>query len=215
MACAYDHAEIRPFAVKNYILDTNVLLHDPNSILSFQEHNVLIPIEVIEEVDRFKRESTERGANARTVSRTLDSLRAQGHLSEGVNLSNGGRLRIIFQNKGGNGNVTIGDNTVDSRIVALALGIQKAHPKTRTILVTKDINLRIKADALGLQAQDYESDRVRIQDLYTGMVDMAVSAKEMLAFRNSGELALNGGKTYFPNEYCTLTEEGNPKRTAL
>ena len=76
MACAHDHAEIRPFAVKNYILDTNVLLHDPNSILSFQEHNVLIPIEVIEEIDRFKRESTERGANARTVSRTLDSLRA-------------------------------------------------------------------------------------------------------------------------------------------
>ena len=108
--------------MKNYILDTNVLLHDPNSILSFQEHDVLIPIEVIEEIDRFKRESTERGANARTVSRTLDSLRAQGHLSEGVNLSNGGRLRIIFQNKGGNGNVTIGDNTVDGRIVALALG---------------------------------------------------------------------------------------------
>src|SRR3989441_9897715 len=164
MACAYDDPQIRPSAVKNYILDTNVLLHDPNSILSFQEHNVLIPIEVIEEIDRFKRESTERGANARTVSRTLDSLRTQGHLSEGVNLSNGGRLRIIFQSKGANGNVTVGDNTVDGRIVALALGIQKAHPKTGTIFITKDINLRIKAHALGVQAEDYEADPVLIQE---------------------------------------------------
>jgi PhoH-like ATPase len=69
--------------VKNYILDTNVLLHDPNSLLNFQEHNVLIPIEVIEEIDRFKREPTELGQNARTVSRALDGLRNQGRLSEG------------------------------------------------------------------------------------------------------------------------------------
>jgi len=201
--------------VKNYILDTNVLLHDPNSIINFQEHNVLIPIEVIEEIDRFKRESTERGTNARTVSRTLDSLRAQGHLSEGVNLSNGGRLRIIFHSKAVNGNVTIGDNTVDSRIVALALGIQKAQPKTRTILITKDINLRIKADALGLQAEDYETDRVLIQDLYTGTFELSVSASEMAEFRREEEFALNGGGPHFPNEYCTLSEEANPKRTAL
>ena len=97
--------------MKNYILDTNVLLHDPNSILNFQEHNLLIPIEVIEEVDRFKRESTERGANARTVSRTLDSLRAKGRLSEGVTLPNGGRLRVIFQDKNQNGDLTSGDQT--------------------------------------------------------------------------------------------------------
>ena len=71
-------------SVKNYILDTNVLLHDPNSILNFDDNNVLIPIEVIEEIDRFKRESTERGQNARTFSRSLDALRHQGHLSEGV-----------------------------------------------------------------------------------------------------------------------------------
>src|SRR2546422_2970329 len=86
-------------SVKNYILDTNVLLHDPNSILSFQANNVLIPIEVIEEIDRFKRESTERGANARTVSRTLEGLRNQGRLSAGAKLSTGGRLRILFQSR--------------------------------------------------------------------------------------------------------------------
>src|SRR5947199_2813010 len=105
--------------MKNYILDTNVLLHDPDSLLNFQENNVLIPIEVIEEIDRFKRESTELGQNARTVSRTLDSLRGQGSLSEGVTLKGGGHLRIIFQKRTAstNSQVIFGDNTVDSRIV--------------------------------------------------------------------------------------------------
>jgi len=204
--------------VKNYVLDTNVLLHDPNSLLSFQKNNVLIPIEVIEEIDRFKRESTELGQNARTVSRTLDALRGKGSLSEGVELENGGCLRIIFQKRsqdGKSGQVIFGDNTVDSRIVALALNVQKTHPKQPTILVSKDINLRIKADALGLSAEDYETDRVLIKDLYTGMIDMMVSAEKMAAYRANGEMELNGGMQYFPNEYCTLTEETNPKRTAL
>jgi PhoH-like ATPase len=147
--------------VKNYILDTNVLIHDPNSVLSFQENNVLIPIEVIEEIDRFKREATERGQNARSVSRMLDAFRQQGSLSEGIDLPTQGRLRIVFKKKArkGNGAVALNGNghAVDSRIVELALLIQKAHPRVPTILVSKDINLRIKADALGLQAEDYET----------------------------------------------------------
>ena len=201
--------------VKNYILDTNVLLHDPNSLLSFQENNVLIPIEVIEEIDRFKRESTELGQNARTVSRTLDNLRSQGRLSEGVGLVNGGRLRIIFNEKNGHGPLSFGNNTVDSRIVALALAVRKAEPTTPVILVTKDINLRIKADALGIQAEDYETDRIFLKDLYTGMFEKQISAERMTHFRANGELELADGLRYCPNEYCTLSEETNPKRTAL
>ena len=88
------------FAVKNYILDTNVLLHDPNSLVNFEEHNVLVPIEVIEEIDRFKRESTELGRNARTVSRMLDGFRGEGSLSAGVDLPNGGKLKIAFHKNG-------------------------------------------------------------------------------------------------------------------
>src|SRR5688500_15254441 len=151
-------------SVKNYILDTNVLLHDPNSILSFKKNCVLIPIEVIEEIDRFKRESSDRGQNARSVSRMLDGFRVQGRLSEGINLPNGGRLRIMFHVPNGEP-AMIGNNSVDSRIVALTLAIQKKDPKTPSILVTKDINLRIKADALGLPAEDYETDRVLISEL--------------------------------------------------
>ncbi len=203
--------------MKNYILDTNVLLHDPNSLLNFDDNHVVIPIEVIEEIDRFKRESSELGQNARQVSRMLDSFRGEGSLSEGVNLPNGGKLKVAFQ-KNGNGNGDshiLNGNSVDNRIIALAASIQKTQPKNPAILVSKDINLRIKADALGLQAEDYENDRVHIQDLYTGMIEMSTSPEKLAAFRANGELDVNGGKTYFPNEYCTLTDETNPKKAAL
>jgi PhoH-like ATPase len=202
---------------KNYILDTNVLLHDPNSLLAFEEHNVLLPIEVIEEIDRFKRESTELGQNARAVSRRLDGLRSTGRLSEGVGLTNGGRLRIVFQKPSAarNGHALFSNDSTDNRILALAVTIAKHQPKSQTVLVSKDINLRIKADALGLSAEDYENDRVLLKDLYTGMIEVAVSPEKLAAFRANGELELNGGKQYFPNEYCTLIDEANPKRTAL
>jgi PhoH-like ATPase len=205
--------------VKNYILDTNVVLHDPNALLNFADNHVLIPIEVIEEIDRFKRESSELGQNARTVSRMLDGFRGEGSLSEGVSLPNGGKLKITFQKNGGspaNGDSHIlNSSSVDNRILAFAASVQKAQPKNPTILVSKDINLRIKADALGLQAEDYENDRVFIQDLYTGMIEMTVSPEKMAAFRSNGELEINGGKKYFPNEFCTLIDEANPKKAAL
>lgn len=201
--------------MKNYILDTNVLLHDPNSLLSFEDNSVIIPIEVLEEIDRFKRESTELGQNARTVSRMLDGFRAQGHLSDGVNLPNGGRLQIVFQNVSSQIATPYGNNTVDSRIVALALSIKNQSKGVPTILVTKDINLRIKADALGLPAEDYETDRVLLKDLYSGMCEKIVSQEKMTAFRANGELEISNGRVNYPNEYCTLTDETNPKRTAL
>ena len=202
--------------MKNYVLDTNVLLHDPHSVLNFQENSVLIPIEVIEEIDHFKREGTELGQNARTVSRLLDGLRGVGRLSEGVPLPNGGRLRIVFRNPqtGPAPTPIINGASVDARILASALAIRDADPQVPTIIVTKDINLRIKADTLGLAAEDYETDRIQLTDLYSGMFERTVNAGEMLHFRANGELELGGG-TYNPNEYCTLSEEGVPKRTAL
>jgi PhoH-like ATPase len=203
--------------VKNYIIDTNVLLHDPNSILSFADNSVLVPIEVIEEIDRFKRESSELGQNARTVSRMLDGFRGEGSLSEGVKLPNGGRLKIAFYKNGTstNGDGSLNGHSVDNRILSLAASIQKAQPKNATILVSKDINLRIKADALGLAAEDYETDRVFITDLYTGMMEMTVAPEKIAVFRKSGELELDSGKKYFPNEYCTLLDESNAKKAAL
>lgn len=201
--------------MKNYILDTNVLLHDPNSILNFQENFVLIPIEVIEEIDRFKRESSELGQNARTVSRMLDGLRQHGHLSDGVALPNGGRLQVVFQDQTSTANLSTFNHTVDSRIISMALQVQKDRKGKPTILVTKDINLRIKADALGIEAEDYETDQIFIKDLYSGMCEKQISPEKMTSFRANGELELANGRKYFPNEYCTLIDETNPKRTAL
>jgi PhoH-like ATPase len=144
----------------------------------------------------------------------LDGFRGDGSLSEGVQLPTGGKLQIGFQ-KNGHVDATINGNSVDNRILSYAASIQKAQPKNPTILVSKDINLRIKADALGLSAEDYETDRVYITDLYTGMVEMPISTEKMAKFRADEELELNGGKSYFPNEYCTLIDESNPKKTAL
>jgi len=151
------------------------------------------------------------------VSRMLDGFRGTGSLSEGVNLLNGGKLKIVFYKNGhsGNGDGAFNGNTVDNRILLLAASIQKTQPKNPTILVSKDINLRIKADALGLQAEDYETDRVFITDLYTGMMEMSVSSAKIAEFRAKSELALADGKKYFPNEYCTLTDESNTKKAAL
>ena len=203
---------------KNYILDTNVLLHDPNSLLKFDDNNLLLPIEVIEEIDRFKRESTELGQNARAVSRMLDGLRGSGQLSEGVTLSNGGHLRIAFQKHKANTNghsAIFTTDSIDNRILSLALDLKKSQPKGQTILVSKDINLRIKADALGLLAEDYENDRILIKDLYTGMIERTVPPEQIASFRANGELPLNGGEQYFPNEFCTLLDATNLKRTVL
>lgn len=202
--------------MKNYLLDTNVLLHDPNSLVSFQDNQVLLPIEVIEEIDKFKREPNELGQNARAVSRTLDRLRSQGRLSEGVALPNGGRLRIVFLKNGEVTSMIPGSGaSVDSRILAQSLAVKRSSDGVPTILVTKDINLRIKADALGMEAQDYETDRVLLKDLYTGIFERTVSAEVLAQFRSRGELALEPGREYFPNEYCTLIEDEHPKKTVL
>jgi PhoH-like ATPase len=132
-----------------------------------------------------------------------------------VNLPNGGRLQIIFNTAANHPPTPYGNNTVDSRIVALALYVKTQNEPIPTVLVTKDINLRIKADALGIAAEDYETDRVLLKDLYSGMCEKIVSTEKMTAFRASGELEIGNGRVNYPNEYCTLTDETNSKRTAL
>jgi PhoH-like ATPase len=199
--------------MKNYVLDTNVLLHDPNSLLNFEENRVLLPIEVIEEIDHFKREGSELGQHARSVSRMLDGFRGKGRLSEGVCLPNGGNLRILFHKPTGEEPTIANGKSADNRILTAALAVKRLEPDIPAILVTKDINLRIKADVLGLAAEDYETDRIQLKDLYSGMFEKTVPPDRILAFRGDGELELDG--FYNPNEYCTLMEEGNAKRTAL
>ena len=210
---------LRSSKAKNYVLDTNVLLHDPDALLHFEDNHVLLPIEVLEEIDKFKRETSERGQNARSVSRLLDQLRSRGSLSAGAPLENGGTLRILFTQDQAAAkrpaDTELLAPSVDNRILFHALAVRGVQPKTPTILVTKDINLRLKADVYGLLAEDYETDRVNLKDLYTGMFDLAVPPGQLSEFRSRGELVLPPNQRRSPNEYCTVSAESEPKRTML
>ncbi len=157
---------------KTFILDTNVILHDPTSIQQFEENDIVIPLTVIEEIDHFKRGSQVINQNARHFARTLDSLTGKELFNGGISLGKGkGKVRIVISNglckeiKD-----AFREDTPDHRILSCAYELEKASPvKKRHILVTKDVNLRMKAKALGILAEDYTTDRVRsVEELYTG-----------------------------------------------
>jgi PhoH-like ATPase len=199
---------------KFYILDTNVLLHDPSSLLSFQDNDVVVPIYVIEEVDHFKRQQTELGQNARRVSRLLDELRQRGKLSEGVPTDGGGTLRVCFDDGVPLERVAGESNLVDNALLALARSLAARHPERPVVLVSKDTNLRIKADAMELQAEDYETGRVDLTELYEGHVDLEVPLDVLEALQH-GEPVPVPQPGLFPNEYVRLRPANGAKRSVL
>lgn len=210
---------------KAFILDTNVLLFDPQALNKFGANELIIPITVVEEIDRFKREMSENGRNARQFSRFIDNLRGDGQLSQGVKLQNGSTVMVEL----GTGAaqqlpVDLQMDRADNRILAIALWLQKQHPKRETIFVTKDINLRIKADALGIKAEDYEPELVDSDSLYTGSIQISVDAHLVDEFYVQKRLPckegkLEGGKEmihpFYPNQYAILKDSANPNHTAL
>ncbi len=136
-------------AKKNYVFDTNVLLHDPRAIYGFADNHIIVPIYVLEEIDNFKKEMSELGRNARQVARYLDDERAKGHLGDGVPLDAGGTIRVASSGRihdGGGGN----SRKMDDLILRVALEVRDLDRSVPTILVTKDVNMRIRGDALGL-----------------------------------------------------------------
>ncbi|HMK73638.1 MAG TPA: PhoH family protein [Myxococcaceae bacterium] len=200
---------------KNFILDTNVLLHDPRSFFTFEDNNVVIPIYVIEEVDKFKRDLSELGRNARLVARYLDALRAEGSLAEGVPLPDGGTLRVVVSHR--DLPPHIGDaQLMDNRILSVALDIKEREPELKAVFITKDTSLRIRADAIGLEAQDYDTQRVEISELYTGHRELLVSREVVdQMYRAGAEVPIPDGQTLAPNEFVLLKDETNPSHTAM
>lgn len=197
---------------RTYVLDTNVLLHDPHSIFRFQENTVVIPIWVIEEVDRFKRDVTEIGRSAREVSRELDHLRQLGPLSEGVPLPDGGTLHVAIERvEKENLPPTIREGSADNLILGVALALQRKSGDV--VLVTKDTNLRIKADAFGLTAEDYETDKVQIDELYAGWRTLTVAKKTLDSLFQKRSVPCEAD--LHPNEMALLLDEENPNHTAL
>lgn len=193
-----------------------MLLYDANSIFKFGTHDVLIPLIVIEELDRFKKDQNENGRNARRFSRIVDKLRDQGKLANGVKLENGGRLFIIVDHKiedfiGSVINLGLDDN----RILASALSLQQKGENV--VLVTKDINLRLKADVLGVVAEDYGQKNASLEELYSGVRKIQISAAELREFEKEKFLVLNEDhmEGIFPNEYMVMTDITNENYQAL
>lgn len=199
--------------IKNFVLDTNVLLHDPGAIYAFEDNNVVLPIYVIEEIDTFKRDMNELGRSARGISRSLDQLRAHGSLADGVELPGGGSLRVAFSARSLPAAMAMTSKETDSRIIAVALDVKDARPEMQTILVTKDVNLRIRADALGLVAADYEHDRTRIDELYSGVLEIDVPGAVIDELYREGSMTPPEGAE--PNRFVQLTDIENPSHTGV
>jgi PhoH-like ATPase len=198
---------------KHFVLDTNVLIHDPRALHSFQENEVVVPIFVLEEIDQFKKEASERGRNAREVARILDALRANGsRLADGAELEGGGRLRVAAGQR--SVPTTLRESQIaDHLILGVALDVRDSHPKDTTVFVTKDVNLRLRADALGLNAMDYETGRIDIDELYSGLTEKVVKGSDVDTFYAQGALPLEG--EIAANQYVLLRDVDSASHTAL
>ena len=200
---------------KNYVLDTNILLHDPNAIFRFEDNNVIIPIYVIEEVDQFKREGSERGRNARSIARLLDELRERGgSLSKGVPLDSGGVLRVAVPSKRLTLPSAIDHTAMDQAILQTAFDVRENDAGRVTIFVTMDTNLRIRADALGMVAETYENQRVEFDRLDSGIVDLELDGEEVDTFFREGRLTPRDPAPA-PNTCVLMRDRANPSHTAL
>jgi PhoH-like ATPase len=209
---------------KIFVLDTNVLLHDPQAIFAFDDNEVIIPAIVLEEIDSKKRLADELGRNARSVSRLLDGMREQGHLHEGIVLKNGGLLKVELNHRSFiRVQEMFGEMTNDNRILAVALNYdmeeQEKGSNRRTVLVSKDVLVRIKADVLGLEAQDYLSDRtVSATDLYAGYSTLHVHPSvidEFYTYRFLSVKSLQLSMKLYPNEFIILRDEMGTSKSAL
>jgi PhoH-like ATPase len=200
---------------KIFVLDTNVLLHDPRALFAFDDNQVVIPIYVIEEVDSFKKDLSELGRNARQIARVLDDLRLEGSLAEGVPTASGGTLKVAITTRALPDEYFTSHQT-DNKILATALHFheQAQGDGAETIFVTKDVNLRIRADALGLTVEDYDAERTDISELYSGVIDLDVTSDAIDTFYRTGSMPL-GDPYYFPNQFAFLKDANNPAHSAL
>ena len=211
---------------KTYILDTNVLLQSPNAIYAFGDNDVVIPEVVLEELDRFKKEANEIGANARQTARMLDALRETGDLTRGVMLPGGGNLRLELNFR----DIVLPEgwppDKADNRILKVSKGLSERHETA--ILVTKDIFQRIKCDLIGVTAQDFKNEQVLEPDAgYRGRTALYAPAKKINEFYKKGYLDIKyvtdiDGETgeekpaqLVLNEFVVLASIESMKHTAL
>ncbi|HOA14661.1 MAG TPA: PhoH family protein [Myxococcota bacterium] len=207
---------------KNFVLDTNVLLHDPAAMTGFADNNVCVPIYVIEEIDNFKKELSELGRNAREISRNLDKYRALGNIGQGVELESGGSVRVLFSSRHDvmDSEIIHRDinlsHVMDRLIMGTALELKMAEPDVPLVFVTKDTNLRIRAEAMGLTAVDYDKENKDVSELYTGTGELLLEGDMIAEFFRVGHVAIPAGvKNLFQNQYILIRNATNPSQSAL
>ncbi|MFD0715118.1 PhoH family protein [Paenibacillus sp. GCM10027626] len=209
---------------KIFVLDTNVLLHDPQAIFAFDDNEVVIPAVVLEEIDSKKRLADELGRNARSFSRLLDGMRSEGRLHEGILLPGGGILKVELNHRSFvRVQELFGEMSNDNRILAVALNYhmeeaEKEQPRP-VVIVSKDVLVRIKADVFGLLAEDYMSDRsVELSDVYSGYMTVFVHPSiidEFYTYRFLSVKSLPAGVKLHPNEFVILRDELGTSKSAL
>ncbi len=208
---------MNPRSKRTYVLDTNVLLYDPNAIRVFEEHDVVIPMTVIEEIDRFKKQVDETGRNARAVSRFLDSLRDKGSLREGVELNaSGAMLRVDYITHGPDLPITWGPENNDNRILRTVLRMNR-DMQGKVSLITRDTNMRLKCDALGVSAEDYQNARIQVDEAFTGVIEYTVPTEvvDEVYAANKLELDEELQNLVLPQQFVVLHAETNPRQTAM
>lgn len=210
--------------IKTFVLDTNVVLFDANCIFHFQENNIIIPMPVIEEVDKFKKEQNEIGRNARLFSRHLDSFRKLGSLKTGIRINeNSGIIKVISFASEMNKNIMcfeIDKDYKDYKILAIIKSLRNSRNKDSLIFITKDTNLRIKADFIGIKAEDYNTDKIIFEELYTGYTEIAESETVINSlykynFKLDIDKLNNNSTKMYPNQYLLIKNECDNKQSIL
>jgi len=200
---------------KIFVLDTNVLIHNPESLFCFQDNVVVIPIIVIEEIDNFKKYADEKGRNARQIGRYLDKLRTEGSIKDGVQLENKGYILVSVNE---DIDTILSKNKLlkrnDNYIIGTAIHYKDKFPKSRIIMVSKDANVRIKADALGIKSENFETDTIIFEEMYSGLTELTVSPAEWQSFRERAFLQLNNVELY-PNQFVKLYADAEHKGECL
>lgn len=204
-----------PGITRKIVLDTNVILFDALAVGKFKDADVHIPISVIEEVDRFKRDLGENGRNARHFSRFIDVLRAKGPLPDGVLLDSSNTRVFVNQDMRDSSIPNELDPTkADHRILMTAMALHKMYPKLNVELVTKDINLRIKADVFGILCKDYEPEKVSSEDMYTGHEEVEVQPDMINRFYED-KILVDEKLQFRANEYLIMRDASNPNHSAI
>jgi PhoH-like ATPase len=194
---------------KTFVIDTNVLIHYPESIMSFRDNEIVLPLEVLEELDNLKTYPDQRGKSAREAIRFLDGVARKGNLNEGVKLENGSVLKVSLRlPESTPPGIELDKN--DNKIILCAYALQAEG--RHVFFVSKDINARVKATALGVRAVDYEKQKVDITTLYQGMRELDASAETIARLLGTGELPWK--ERLYPNEYVLLKDRATGQ-TAL